>query len=96
MSRWGRRARRLWFGCKVAAGVAAGVFVFVGSLLIYYTIAFPDPFAAGSEKLREAEAQLLRAGERVKRLESEAHAGAALLGNLQECDGHGCLSKRGV
>jgi hypothetical protein len=40
--------------------------------------------AAATESLREAEAQLLRAGERVKRLESEAHAGAALLGNLQQ------------
>jgi hypothetical protein len=40
--------------------------------------------AAATEALREAEAQLLRAGERVKRLESEAHAGAALLGNLQQ------------
>ncbi len=37
-----------------------------------------------TDKLRESEVQLHSAGERVRRLESEAHAGAALLGNLQQ------------
>jgi chromosome segregation ATPase len=37
-----------------------------------------------NERLRKAEGQIRNAGDRVHRLESEAHASAALLGNLQQ------------
>jgi FHA domain len=40
--------------------------------------------SAANAQLRDAELQLRAAGERVQRLESEAHASAALLGNLQQ------------
>jgi hypothetical protein len=40
--------------------------------------------STANAQLREAESQLRAASERVQRLESEAHASAALLGNLQQ------------